>query len=346
MAGALQDTGLCSPRVLAFVKPDERTGQDAVTLPYTIRKALGRYRGAIADAVNDADVVHVHGLWHPGLLYTAYTALQRRRPLIVSPHGMLDAWALQQKTFKKRLMSWLCQKRLLSSASCIRALTEREKHDAERYSRLKRVEVIPNGVPRAPAIDPCVSEEVLKSGRLVTFLGRLHRKKGVQMLLSVWPEVSAAVPDAVLVLAGPDEEGLACGPLPPRCVPLGTVTPSKRWSLLARSTLFVLPSYSEGFSMAILEALASACPVLISDACNFPDVAAARAGLVIAPEVSTLRDGLIALLKMEPAALREWGQRGKKLAESRYSEAVMAERLATLYQQVCTETKEAVYADG
>lgn len=348
MTEALKATGACSPRLLAFVKPAERTGtEEVVALPHNVLSALGRGSRAIVEAVRDAGVVHVHGLWHPALLYTAFTALRERRPLIVSPHGMLDAWALRHKAFKKRLMSSLWQRRMLSSASCVRALTQQEKQDAEQYSSCKRVEVIPNGVPRPP-VDSQLSfrPELVKGRRLVTFLGRLHRKKGVEMLLTVWPDICAVFPDALLVLAGPDEEGLARATLPPGCVALGSVTPAERWSLLSATTLFVLPSYSEGFSIAVLEALASGCPVLISEQCNFPEVAAARAGVVITPETSTLREGLIALLRMEPAVLRAWGQRGKKLAESRYSEAAIAERLATLYESVRREAKDSVYASG
>lgn len=352
MAEVLRTTGICYPRLLAFVKPGEGRSPErdvqGLLLPHDILRALAGSRRAILEAVGQADLVHVHGLWHPALLYTALAAVRQRRPLIVSPHGMLDGWALRQKALKKRLMSFVVQRKLLSSASCIRALTHREKNDTEGYGSCKRVEVIPNGVPQPPAADLALSfgPELAKGRRLVTFLGRLHRKKGIEMLLSVWPEISAACPDALLVLAGPDEEGLAREPLPPQCVSIGTVTSAQRWSLLSVSTLFVLPSYSEGFSMAILEALASGCPVLISEECNFPDVASTRCGLVIAAEVRTLRDALLTVLKTDSATLREWGQRGKKLVDSCYSEAAIAGRLATLYESVRKDARGSEYAAG
>lgn len=245
-------------------------------------------------------------------------------------------------------MSSVMQRRLLASASCIRALTVLEERDAREYTSCKRVEVIPNGVaePRPADLRLAFGPDLANGQRLVTFLGRLHRKKGVEMLLSVWPDISAANPDALLVLAGPDEEGLARTALPARCMSIGTVSSAERWSLLSVSTLFVLPSYSEGFSLAVLEALASSCPVLISEKCNFPDVASSGSGLVIPPEAGALRKGLLTALGMDAATLQGWGTRGKKLVDACYSEVAIAGRLAVLYETIGRTADGRAYGAG
>jgi glycosyltransferase involved in cell wall biosynthesis len=339
MAATLRVLRACDARVLSFARPGERQegGLDSnlLVLPHDAVQALFSHRKEIARAVERARVVHVHGLWHPALLFTAGLALRMKRPLIVSPHGMLDSWALGQNAWKKRLASSLLQRRLLSAASCIRALTAAEAADCDRYTRFGRIEVIPNGVPEPSATAPPGSFPGVEPGqRVITFLGRLHRKKGLEMLLKTWEELATTYQDAVLILAGPDEQGLACGPLPQRCRWVGSVDSVQKWRLLAASSLFVLPSFSEGFSIAVLEAMASGCPVVISRACNFPEVESTGSGLVIEPNGAALHEALKYALGKDAATLRAWGERGKQVVASRFSESVIASRIAALYASV------------
>lgn len=338
-AAGLTRLNTCRADVLSFARPEEVAvagGQPTGVrlLPHHPLAVMALHRGEIQRAIKASAVVHVHGLWHPALLYAAGVALQFRVPLVISPHGMLDGWALRRKAWKKKIMSGLWQRRLLASASCLRALTEAEAADCCRYVPGTRVEVVPNGVALPPSgVIPYVPD-VAKGRRMVTFLGRLHRKKGVAELLSVWPDVAATHQDTVLVLAGPDEGGFVRSGLPGRCLWLGAVEADRRWAILAASSLFVLPSHSEGFSVAVLEALASACPVLISEQCNFPEVAATGAGLICHPYTEALGRSLKAALSASRETLQCWGAKGRQLIEEKYTIEAVCSRLTGLYQSL------------
>jgi glycosyltransferase involved in cell wall biosynthesis len=95
---------------------------------------------------------------------------------------------------------------------------------------------------------------------------------------------------------------------------------------------FILPSYSEGFSMAVLEALACALPCLITTACHFPELACAQGAVVVEPLARTVSQGLRELLERSPDERRQLGCNGRRLVETSYTWDKQAQRLASVYQ--------------
>ena len=134
----------------------------------------------------------------------------------------------------------------------------------------------------------------------VLFVGRLHEQKGVDLLLAAFEIVARRHPTVRLVIAGPDY-GVTLPPLHPRVVRVGPVYGRDKPAALADATVFCLPSRHEGFSLAVLEALACGLPVVISTECHFPEVAAAGAGVVTPLDPASIADGLLRVLG-DPAA--------------------------------------------
>jgi glycosyltransferase involved in cell wall biosynthesis len=206
--------------------------------------------------------------------------------------------------------------------------------------------VIPNGIdiPSARTLE----SDSLAAGAfgiaphhlVLLFMGRLHPTKGADRLLSAFERIAFDFPDVLLVLAGPDEfdierdfkaraqeRGFANRVRFP-----GMVSGDKKNSLLHRANLFCLPSDAEGFSMAILEALAHKTPVLISPRCFFPEVENCGAGLIAEPNVDALEVSLRKLLS-QPYKLIAMGELGHKLVASKYSWYSITDKMIDAYEE-------------
>ena len=205
---------------------------------------------------------------------------------------MLEPWALQNHRWRKELYARLVERKNLKRAFCLRALTETEALQYRSFGFRGRIAVIPNGVDFPVRHNPELllsRHPELRGKRVVLFLGRLHRKKGLDLLISAWRTVASQSRDAHLLLAGPDSDGTLAEAksavtnhgITSSVTFSGALNDDLKISALACASGFVLPSRSEGFSAAVLEALASGLPAVITSHCNFPDVATQRCGWVV-----------------------------------------------------------------
>lgn len=302
-------------------------------------------RSRFQSLVKQADGVHIHGLWEGGTSVAAYTARSLDKPYILSAHGMLDPWAISKKALKKRLYAALVERANLDGAACLHALTMSEAEDYWRFGSRRPIAVIPNGVDLPQTVDTALFLEhypELQGKRIILFLGRIHFKKGLDLLVQAWSRLAASFPDAVLVLAGPDSQNsrasletlIADRGLGARVVFTGMLGPRMKWSALASAQCFVLPSYSEGFSVAILEAMGMGLPVVITEQCHLPEVRHAEAGWVIQADALQLSAALEDMLQNSASANAEIGNRGRRLVHQQFSWAVVARQMADLYRWV------------
>ncbi len=299
-------------------------------------------RKSFSTLIGAEDVVHIHGLWETSVTAASWTAKAARVPYIISAHGMLEAWALANKALKKRIYSALLERTNLQDATCLHALTGAEAEDYRRYGCKQPIAVIPNGIDSPGSANP---ESFLRrfpavfGKSVVLFLGRIHFKKGFDVLIPAWAAIAQRFPNAVLVLAGPNSENSEAAVrrsieqfgIADRTIFTGMLDAELKWSALAAATCFVLPSHSEGLSVAVLEALSMGVPVIVSEQCHFPEVARSQAGWVIKTEVQALKQALIEVLESSEAQNAMIGQRGKVLSEAYRWETVSA-RLAELYR--------------
>ena len=311
-------------------------------------------RGNFRSLLAQVDGVHIHGLWETSVTVAARLARAAGKPYVVSAHGMLEPWALANKALKKRIYSALLERTNLQGAACLHALTETEAEDYRRFGCRQPIAVIPNGVDAPESADATLFLERfpdLAGKKILLFLGRIHFKKGLDLLVSAWAAIAKRFPDAIVVLAGPDSEN-SLAPVQKlieeygitnRVVFTGMLDAGLKWSALAAATCFVLPSYSEGLSVAVLEALSMGVPVIASEQCHIPEVEASGAGWIITTEVHPLQLALTSVLENAPPVNAQIGQRGQSLAEA-YRWQVVAGKMAELYGWISGGPRPASFA--
>ncbi len=282
------------------------------------------------------DIVHSHGLW----MYPSLAAHQSGKPCIISPHGMLDPWALALSRWKKKLAAAAFQNAHLRVAACLHALCQSEADSIRAYGLRNPICIIPNGIDLpAPGDEPATfAAEMPPSARVLLYLGRLHPKKGLPELIRAW---SAADASWRLVIAGWDQGGhenelkrLVAELRIDRVHFAGPQFGAAKAAAYRRADAFILPSVSEGLPMVILEAWAHAKPVLMTSACNLPEGFAARAALLLTPDPDGIARGLQALVAMSPAERDEMGALGRRLVEERFAWRKIAESFDAVYKWI------------
>jgi glycosyltransferase involved in cell wall biosynthesis len=304
------------------------------------------FRGLLSGVAQDADIVHSHEIWQFINNDAAAVAFRRRLPHVISPHGALDDWALHRSAWKKAVARRLYADRNLRRAACLHALTEREAENIRAFGLKGAIAVVPNGVELG-AFDDLPDRHLagtfwpdLRDKSLILFLGRIHPKKGLANLVEAWARLQARFADWHLVVAGPDEIGhlhqirslAAERRIEARVTFAGPVYGRRKRALLAAADLFCLPSFSEGFSMAVLEAMACRLPVLLSTQCYFDEVERAGAGRTVEPTADALEARMRTLLNLSAEDLRLMGERGRRLVEEAYSWPRVARRMLAVYR--------------
>jgi len=298
-------------------------------------------------SIRSADVVHFHGLWQVQTRRGARVARLANVPYLVAAHGMAEPWALRHKALKKKVYTALVEGKNLRRASCLHALSRPEVGHLRAIAPRAAIAMVPNGVDLAPfdGLPPRSALEAeypeLAGKFVVLFFGRLHVKKGLDLLAGALGAVRRDHPDVHVLLAGNDDGALAptltraeAEGVSDRITVVGHVSGERARLVWAAADAFALPSYSEGFSMAILEALACRLPVLATTACHFPELAYAGAGLVVGPTQEGVTAGLRDLLGRSPADLGGLGRKGRELVAARYTWDRQADRLAAVYDWV------------
>lgn len=275
--------------------------------------------------IASADFVHMHGVWETILLRASMLCRKFHIPYCICCCGMLDVWSMQQKRWKKTIAFNLAFRRMLNGAAFIQALNQDEV-DLMRPLRLTPpVVIIGNGI-FPEEVEASGDEPVALPDRpYILFLSRLHYKKGLDILADAFCQIANRYPQIDLVVAGPD--GGAQTPflaaigqvgLQARVHVTGALYGAKKIAVLRNARCFCLPSRQEGFSVAITEALACGVPVVITDACHFPEVAAANAGVVCQLSAQAVAHGLATVLE-NPERASQMGQAGLKLVADNYT---------------------------
>ncbi len=300
-----------------------------------------------ASAVAQAGWFHGHGFYVWPNFWLGGEARRRHKPLVYHPHGFLDPWILRRSPTKKRLAHWLFEDKNFAHVRWWRALSSKEA-DQIRVAVGPRalVHVLPNGIDLAevdrspssvssdeeatshhpsPATSPRAWTQRQRPKRLL-FLSRLHSKKGLDLLVPAWSRVTRDFPDWELLIVGPDEGGyqavvekmIAEADCAATCRIHPAVSGPEKHALLRTADLFVLPSYSEGFPMAVLEAAAHRLAVVQTDECNFPELTRAEAAWECRPDLAQLETTLRLALGADDAERAERGARGRQLVEQHY----------------------------
>lgn len=281
-------------------------------------------RRALSKGAGDFDVIHAHSVFLWPTVLVAREALARGVPYVISPRGMLVPELVRRKSsFAKKTWIRLFEKRNFAGAAAIHFTSEREHDDARRLGiATPRSFVIPNGIDVPPP------SSRIRDPRLVLFLGRINWKKGLDRLITAITQVN----DARLVVAGRDEDGYAASlPKHDRVEWIGEVHGAQKEELLQQATVFALPSMSENFGNAVLEAMSYGMPVIVTPEVGLAaDVEAAGAGLVCAGDPPSIAAALRKVL--DGGDERElMGRRGRALVEERFTWDRVAAEMENAY---------------
>jgi len=297
------------------------------------------------------DVLHVHQIWR--LVPTLATNMSRHvgKPYLIAPHTSMSPWALSQKRLKKSLARRLIWNRILHGAAGLHALNDLEAAEIRGCfgAEAPPIFVVPNGVSLSEF--PAQSTRPVPTGfagllspptgaaPFVLFLARLHTMKGPDLLLDAFAAVARQHPALQLVFAGPDfgmlaqlRKRVSAHGLASRVHFLGLVSGAERHWLLYNALCVCQPSREEAFSLSILEALACARPVVISDRCKFPQVATAGAGVVAPLSTASLSAALETYLS-DPVRRARDGACARALIEESYN----LEGIARLTEEMYVE---------
>jgi glycosyltransferase involved in cell wall biosynthesis len=289
---------------------------------------------------------HLHGVWDPILYFAAKIARSNRIPYAITPHGMLDPWSLTQSKWKKRVALAIGYHRMLGRASFIQLLNDDERRLMAPLKVTSEKRIVPNGV-HLPDMDVAESHQLLQAfspqlqpQRFFLFLARLHYKKGIDILLDAYAQMTTKDGGVwPLVIAGPDEgmaeeisHRVASGRFPGEVITPGPVYGKTKSALLLSAGAVVLPSRQEGFSLTILESLAASCPAIISDQCHFDQVGTSGAGLVVPVDAVASAEAMTRIQDMPSDAYRTMRLTARSLVETNYTWDRVAKMLINLYK--------------
>ena len=299
---------------------------------------------ALHRAVAGADIVHVHSLYMFHDWVVGRDCRSLGIPYLLRPHGTLDPFIHRRHRMRKMLFEVWFQNSMLSRAAALHYTSEEEMWLAEPFARGAPGVVIPNGVDCSEYDDlpPPGSFRArhpeIGDKKIVLFFGRLNFKKGLDILAKAYGTLARARDDVHLVLAGPDD-GMASktrrwlrdeGVLD-RATFTGMLLGEEKLAALRDSDVFVLPSYSENFGIAVVEAMACALPVVVSDRVNiWREVDAARAGRITPCDADAVAEALAAVLGNTDAP-RKMGARGASLVREKFDWSKVALRLEGVY---------------
>jgi glycosyltransferase involved in cell wall biosynthesis len=294
--------------------------------------------------VQNFDVVHIHALFSFSSVAAASIAWKKGVPYVIRPLGTLSTYGMaQRRPWLKAASFKLIEARMLRHAAAIHFTSQSEWEEAKACGVYLRGVVIPLGVEGGGACGPIKLPFNVNGGQqIVLFLSRLDPKKNVEGLLRAFRIVRRLHENAVLVIAGDgpseyvaslralaDEEGIA-----DVTIWGGYVEGEYKRGLLSSAAIFVLPSFSENFGIAAVEAMLAGRPCIVSAGVAVADaIAEAGAGLVSGTDPSSIAGALDTLLG-QTELRQKMGARGRELADREYSPLVMAQRLVELYSIV------------
>lgn len=304
---------------------------------------------AINQRVKHFDLVYISWLYDHPLFAAARACLENDVPYIVSPRGMLDKHAIKMKGFlKKKIYLNLFEKKHLKGATALHYTSHGEQLNAWESGWNDRSFVVYNGInlgdySALPAPDQMDSLYPHLTGKkVVLFLGRVNYIKGLDLLAMAWPIVMQKVPDAHLVIAGPDDDDYGDkvrgwvreGGCEQNVTFTGMLLGQEKLAALSRADVFVASSWLESFGMAIVEAMACGKPVVITERVNIcREVEDAKAGLVVPCESKCIAEAIVNMLQ-DLQRSQIMGRNGRRLVEEKFTWDQAAHCMLKIYQDI------------
>lgn len=297
------------------------------------------------------DILHPQCVW----MYLSYINLKYHKktdsPYLISPRGMLDEWIINNGRLKKEVAGFLYEKENLKHAACLHALCLPEYEAIRKYGCKNPVAIIPNGVNLPDSDKPNFEMPLWKkndSRKNLLFLSRLHPKKGIENLLQAWSLAGYKKKEWKLIIAGESSDKSYLDKLNILKTKLGLdenvffIGPQfhkDKDNCFKSADAFILPSFSEGLPMAVLEAWSYKLPVIITEACNLPEGFEAGAAIKANPEPESILSALTLLFEMSEKERTSIGMNGYDLVVKKFTWSSIALQMQEVYDWVLNNGK-------
>ena len=296
---------------------------------------------------NEYDIIHIHGVWHFSGVAPYLADIKTAK--CITTHGLLDRWTIGKGYWKKYVFGLLFQKKILRNTALIQVNNTDEREDLKRFLGFEHpnVKIIPNGMSLKdfaflPSKGTFKNQfQIPHNKQLILFMSRINLKKGLDLLLPAFKKVVASRDDCLLVLAGPDDGYLTetqnfirDNGLENEIKLVGMLTGEDKLAALSDADIFVLPSHSEGFSIATLEALISGVPSLLSDRVGFGDaIRETNSAYLVKLNKDSIVEGLNKLLD-DKEYCRVISENGIDLVKNKYNIDLVAKQLFSQFEKI------------
>jgi glycosyltransferase involved in cell wall biosynthesis len=295
-------------------------------------------------------VVHFHSLWRPGFLRISAYCRAHGIPYLVSPHGMLEPWSWKEKRWKKWPWFLLLERQHLGGASRLLTTSDSEARNLSRFFPAEKCVALPLGMTSAHRPDYLAARRAhgwRDSEKVLLFLSRIHPKKGLHLLFEALTKIDERSLAAVrLVIVGDGDETFvrqlkasveADIKRMPRVEWIGGVWDERKWTYMQGADLFCLPTFSENFGLAILEALQVGTRVLTTTQTPWTAVPSWNAGFIVDPVVDQVRSAVVEFLARPEWSLEERAALSRQIHD-RFSWETIGPDYLRLYETVLAES--------
>ena len=323
------------PEGLSIVDPDR--------IELTLWPRDGAIGPILDQTIGEADVVHLHGVWDPALRDAATRCRRLGKPYLLTPHGMLSTWPMEQKPLRKRLYLATAGRALLKGAHTIHLTAEAERDQASRWVARAKTWVAPlvNDLSTYldagfdPAGCPAIPDRPA-GAPVALFLSRLHPKKGPDRAIAALP----LIPRLHLAVAGRDDpayrtELIALAArlgVADRVHWVGEVSEAEKIQLYQNVDFFLLPTHQENFGQVLVEAMAVNCPVVVTKGTDIWAKLEEGGAVISGPEPDALAAAINPLLD-DPDALKQRGSRGRPFVRGWLDPAACVEPYRERYRR-------------
>ncbi|MDX2189514.1 MAG: glycosyltransferase [Bacteroidota bacterium] len=299
--------------------------------------------------VKKYDLVHITAVWNFPVWAASFCCNLFGIPYIISPRGTIypETIALKSTNLKK-LYYQLVAKRCLEKASYIHFTSDDEAESVVKHLKLKtKYQVIANGID-LNAFQKSSEHPIthyfpdLTGKEYLFFIGRIHPKKGLDILYQAFAKVIKVYPDLKLVIAGPDNDGYKAElvalsnhlNISNSIIYTDNIEGDAKKAAFQGASMFLLSSYSENFGMTVIESLAMACPIIISNKVGIaPNIESNHAGKVVQVDENELSEAIIEL-KHNPSQKELYIKNGLTLVKNQFSIDSVSNSFIELYRKI------------
>lgn len=304
--------------------------------------------------ISNYEMLHVHALFSYASTAAMAIAHLKNVPYIVTPHGLLCEWSLQQSRRKKQIYLKLIEQENLNRSVALHFTTQQEQQEVSSLGLQSPSFVLPLGLSPPSSIPDARNRlrqrfNIPANEPVILFLSRLHPKKGLDYLIPALSQLTHHRFTFILAGSGtPEYEGdinsrLVSTGLSDRAHFVGFVEGESKDLLLQGSDLFALTSHSENFGVAVLEALAVGLPVLVTPGVALASVVRQnQLGYVPELDVSAIVSALERFFS-HPQAAKEMGDRARRLIFEKYAWDKIASQMQQIYTNILNQKPDSIF---